>query len=464
MLDAIPCHLKTIYDHLDKLSLLSPQQLTGQKFCSGDISSLYTNINIAACIEDIVTLADEHKSSLCFYGLKLLDIQEMLEIVLGDSFFTYNHRVFRQLIGLFMGCKPSPICAIARVYTFERRSVYTDNDIAYISTPYGKYIDDACTTAHTKEEAIAMFESISEQDPDHLLKWEIDFPENSSDFVPFLGTAIRIEDDGEISHKYYRKSQKKNITLHFNSHHSLKTKVEVVKNFYITADKSSSSPELTEESKRIIDNLLRCNGYTDPRSFKDTHIRTPKTITVSQDEKKCLKIPYISEYVSYQILSYIKKRRLPISVIFLPGRKLRDIFCNSRPLDRTSCTSITCNICERLEDNVDCRTTHLVYKITCSLCDQVYCGESSRSLNERLSEHWRFASNPNKPSYREEALAVHYREKHPNLLPQLKFKLLHTERNTIMRKIYEAYVINYFKPEINDKDECISVKRFLVNY
>ena len=56
------------------------------------------------------------------------------------------------------------------------------------------------------------------------------------------------------------------------------------------------------------------------------------------------------------------------------------------------------------------------------------------------------------------------REKHSNLLPQLKFKLLHTERNTIMRKIYEAYVINYFKSEINDKDECISVKKFLVNY
>ena len=191
MLDTIPCHLKTIYDHLDKLSLLTPQQLTGQKFCSGDISSLYTNINIAACIEDIITPADEHKSSLCFYGLKLLDIQEMLEIVLGDSFFTYNHRMFRQLIGLFMSCKPSPICAIACVYTFERRSLYTD--IAYISAPYGKYIDDAYTIAHTKEDAIAMFESISEQDPDHLLKWEIDFPENSSDFVPFLGTAIRIE-------------------------------------------------------------------------------------------------------------------------------------------------------------------------------------------------------------------------------------------------------------------------------
>ena len=151
-------------------------------------------------------------------------------------------------------------------------------------------------------------------------------------------------------------------------------------------------------------------------------------------------------------------------LIFLPGRKLRDIFCNSRPLDRTSSSSIICNICERLKDNVDCRTAHPVYKIMYLICDQVYCGENSRSLNERLSEYWRFASNPNKPSYKEKALAVHYREMHLNLLPQLKFKLLHSERNTIMRKIYVAYVINYLKPEINDKDECISVKRFLVNY
>ena len=33
-----------------------------------------------------------------------------------------------------------------------------------------------------------------------------------------------------------------------------------------------------------------------------------------------------------------------------------------------------------------------------------------------------------------------------------------------MRKIYEAFMINNLKPEINDKEECISVKRFLVNY
>ena len=107
------------------------------------------------CIKDIIALASQHRSSLCLYGLKLSDIQDMLETVLGDSFFTYNHRVFKQLIGLFMGCKPSPIFAIIRVYTFERRSIYTD--IAYISAPYGKYIDDAYTILPTEEDAVKCF-------------------------------------------------------------------------------------------------------------------------------------------------------------------------------------------------------------------------------------------------------------------------------------------------------------------
>ena len=43
------------------------------------------------------------------------------------------------------------------------------------------------------------------------------------------------------------------------------------------------------------------------------------------EEKVCLKIPYVSEFVSYEILRYIRKRKLPINVIFTPGNKLRDI-------------------------------------------------------------------------------------------------------------------------------------------
>ena len=109
LLEFIPSHLNNIFQHLDHLSQLTPEQLADKQFCSGDISSLYTNINIQSCIDDIIALLDENKAPNNFYGLKLIDIQEMLECVLGDAIFTYNSRVFLQLVGLFMGCKPSPI-------------------------------------------------------------------------------------------------------------------------------------------------------------------------------------------------------------------------------------------------------------------------------------------------------------------------------------------------------------------
>ena len=92
-----------------------------------------------------------------------------------------------------------------------------------------------------------------------------------------------------------------------------------MKNFYITAEKSSSSPEVAEESKQIIDNLLRCNGYTDPRSFKNTHVRIPKVDTVNQDDTVCLKIPYVSEYVSYEILRYIENENYLFLSFFYLG-------------------------------------------------------------------------------------------------------------------------------------------------
>ena len=273
------------------------------------------------------------------------------------------------------------------------------------------------------------------------------------EYVPFLGSQIRVDTDGSISHKFYRKSEKKNITLHYNSHHPLKTKVEVVRNFYKTAERSSSLQELAEESSTVIDHLLRCNGYANPRLFRETNVRRPKLEGVKKDETVCLKVPYISEFVSYVILRFAKRRGLKISVTFTPGRKLQDIFCKSRPLDGSKCTSNNCNICQMLEDNVNCETSHPVYMITCNLCNEVYIGESSRTLSHRLSEHLRYARNPNSTSYRDEALAVHYRNQHAGLQPSLSFKLLAVERSTITRKINEALYIQRLNPQLNDKKE-----------
>ena len=236
LLDHVPSHLRDIHNHLERLNQLSPEELRGKNFCSADVTSLYTNINIQGCIEDVISLASEHKDSLNMFGLELVDVHEMLELVFTSSYFVFDQKLYQQLLGLFMGCKPSPIGAIVRVYTFERRSVYVDPHYLPIVSVYGRYVDDAGTIAESEEQAKKLFELISDQDPDGHLGWEIDYPTTSDQFIPFLGTQIRISKEGRLEHKYYRKEQKKQITLNYRSHHPMRTKIEVAKNFYKTAN------------------------------------------------------------------------------------------------------------------------------------------------------------------------------------------------------------------------------------
>ena len=92
-------------------------------------------------------------------------------------------------------------------------------------------MDDAGTIAESEDQARNLFNRIADEDPDGHLGWEIDYPSSTDQFIPFLGTQIRISEEGELESKYYRKEQKKQITLNFRSHHPMKTKVEVARNF-----------------------------------------------------------------------------------------------------------------------------------------------------------------------------------------------------------------------------------------
>ena len=127
----------------------------------------------------------------------------------------------------------------------------------------------ACLAECAREQRYLAYNSIARQYPDGRLEWEVDFPRTEESFDPFLSTQIRVDEDGIIHSNFVRKKQKKDITLHYLSHHSFKTKVQTIKEFYRTAEASSSSPEYTEGPKVVIDRLLRCNGYDNPRQYID---------------------------------------------------------------------------------------------------------------------------------------------------------------------------------------------------
>ena len=468
LLNHVPSHLSNIHTHLEELQNMSHQQLAGLSFFTADVTALYTNINISGCIQDLITLTEEHWEDLDTWGLSLTHIHMILDFVFTNSYFTYNSKLYLQKIGLFMGCQPSPIGAIVRVYMFERRSIYTDLHVSF----YRRYVDDAGSLANSKEEALRIVESISNEDPDQLLKWEVDYPENSQEFTPFLDTQIRIDEQGQLHHKFYRKKQKKKITLHANSHHDEGTKVATIKNFYKTAAHCSSTPEYKEESMKIVDNLLVNNGYQDPRRINQTGRlhpiapttrHNPSSSHIEDTNHVTCTLPFINEPFSKEVTQFAHSHNLPVKFIFTPGKKLADILCSSRPHDKPHCTIPNCIICPLITTNHDCKPKCVIYKVTCKLCQELYIGETSRTAHDRFSEHRRAANRP--LTYPDNALAAHYLEFHNNLDPDISFDILEINLyNTIKRKVTEAYYINLFKPSINNKEECEKLKGFLLQH
>ena len=318
----------------------------------------------------------------------------------------------------------------------------------------------AFTLTHSRSQAVQLFNNIGSKDPDGLIQWEVDFPAEEGDWTPFLGTEVRVMNN-VIESRFYRKPTRKRITLHYNSHHPLQMKVQTAKNFYHTAVQSSS-PSTVDYSLAIVDDLLTANGYQNPRAFAKTHVSQHQHIRDSYSDPVLLKLPYISENFSNQICRYIKSNSLPIKVVFTPGKKLREIFCSSRPLDRPPpCLLKGCRVCPLLEEK-DCQVIAPVYRITCNLCSEIYIGETGRTAKERLSEHLRCATSPTAKSYRDKALALHYSQFHPSTTPDLSFTIITTEKSLLHRKILEAVFINKLKPSINLKEEMSDLSRFLV--
>ena len=119
---------------------------------------------------------------------------------------------------------------------------------------YRRYMDDAEGVALNEE---LMLNAIAEQEPDRRISWELDFQQDDK-FVPFLDAKLYIDNQGVLHSRYYRKPQKKAITLNAKSHNLSSTKTEMVRNYYRITETVSSSQELNY-SLNIADDLLRKN-------------------------------------------------------------------------------------------------------------------------------------------------------------------------------------------------------------
>ena len=106
LLKEVPSHLYNIITHLDILAKLPKDELKDLQLFTADVSALYTNLNVAECINFVMELVEEHWDALSTYDLTRVEIRSILEVVLENSFFTFNKTGSR----LIYGVQTKPTC------------------------------------------------------------------------------------------------------------------------------------------------------------------------------------------------------------------------------------------------------------------------------------------------------------------------------------------------------------------
>ena len=188
-----------------------------------------------------------------------------------------------------------------------------------VLSTYLRYVlvDDKCTVAKSKEEALSICQMIAEQDSDHNIRWEVEFPKHEN-YLAFLDTDINIDTTGRVHSRCYRKSQNKGITLNYRSHHSESTKISVASNFYRTAKEVSSGETELKHSLDIVDKLLLDNKYPQPRNYNRSGSSKKKKQHTKQNLVS-LSLPILTEKDANGIRNYIKPKKIPIRPVFTPG-------------------------------------------------------------------------------------------------------------------------------------------------
>ena len=239
-------------------------------------------------------------------------------------------------------------------------------DLRITLPTYSRFYDDLNGATSNSRRAQQLCTLIEQQDADKLIKLTLDYPSSRDQFTPFLNTEVRISNEGEIQSRLFRKPQKKPLTLHYNSHHTTRTKIATVESMYQTAEVVSSDLNNQQYSTKMVDNLLLNNGYSNRviQKIKEKKKRRKKRSKPPiHDNTAILKLPYLNETTSRKFRDAVKHSGLPIKIVEKPGRRLKDLLTDSRPLDKAKCTGHNCRTCTAL-DNGDCTARNTIKALT----------------------------------------------------------------------------------------------------
>ncbi|XP_053571161.1 oxidative stress-induced growth inhibitor 2 isoform X2 [Bombina bombina] len=378
----------------------------------------------------------------------IIFIEELTRFLLTHNYFVFEGHYYLQRCGTAMGAKFAPSYANLYMGYFEHLHLFGGGlALEDKVVVYGRFIDDLIMIYRNNTELT--IQEIVDHFNNNTLNLTFTH-QNNDHIINFLDLTLEHNGEGEITTSTFRKPLLRNTILRADSCHAPHTQRGIPKGQYLRLRRNCSSLKLyikqaEELTKRLVargykrslllkvksqvmrmDRSLLLNSKTansTPNSHnKDITRSTPK-------EDICFVTSYSNQF--YTITRIIKKYlpvlngdiilrdKLQRHIRFVAKRaptirdKVTQKFHHKIPpttnwLTPTKgnyrCGHVPCKSCKYTDKSftftssqthksypittrMDCTSTHIIYLITCSLCQQQYVGITTRPLKDRIREH-----------------------------------------------------------------------------
>ena len=392
-------HLRNSSDLMDRLKRVA---FKNKRLASFDVKSLFTNVPI----DGAITAAKRAVGAMTDNDLPLprRDFIKLVELCVRYGVFEFDGVEYEQIEGLAMG---SPLSAVLACLFMETLEVDHYMEVVGQRVVWLRYVDDIIVVVPCRTDLPALLTRLNAVHPSIQFTVE----EEQNECLPFLDTVVTRQDSGPVF-RVYRKPTNKDDFVHFFSHHSRRTKEDIVTGFFLRALRVCSPETLEDEIQYITDAFIRLQyppGLLLRMKCRATNIMNRTREETETKPRLILPQSALTTGLQQQLGKHV-------TVTTATGTKIADLVKMKRP-----------------------KHTHpdsVIYKIPCGGCDTSYFGETGRGLVTRVNEHkadFRYHRTTN-------AMVVHsLKDGH---LPRWKdATILHQGLAKTKRKAIEAAII-----------------------
>jgi hypothetical protein len=417
-----PAYIKDTYDFVNKVRDKPVQD--NVFIVTGDVTSLYTNMNLDRIISVIRETFNKNPN-----GLRPSDeILELLDLTLKNNDFEFNNEYFLQIHGTAMGKRYAPSLANLYLVFFDFMAT---NGFRIKPDFFFRFLDDIFFIWKGSKEDLTEFENfLNNLIPD--IKVTLNCQKDQIDFLDTTVYKLHGPSGTTLQTRVFFKPTDTHQLLHTKSFHPKHTFTGVLKSQVLRFKRISSTFEDFSLACKTLFAAIEIRGYSRSKLRKMKRDIWSNNLP-QKDPKDSKMIPLVLRYnqIAHKFMTLWKESIKENSVFedyrlvaafsknknlgnFLTRSKLSDptnqvphllsvtarensgfqpcgsqrcYACQFHCYAASTFSSVTCNNRHKIFDPLSCDSDNIVYLITCNKCHMQYVGESGRSLRERLTDH-----------------------------------------------------------------------------